>query len=107
MVLRPKEEGERLPMSEDGKVAFRVPNCPLLLDLIKASGVPWASTSANLSGAPATAESAAVIREFSGKIDSILDAGKIEGPYAGKESTVVDVTGVPEVILRQGAIQPA
>jgi len=104
MVLRPKKEGERLPSSEDGKVAFRVPKCPLLLDLIKASGVPWATTSANLSGQPAAVDGAAVVRRFSGKIDSILDAGKIKGPFAGKESTVVDVSGEREIILREGAI---
>lgn len=105
LVLRPKKEGERLPLSEDGKAAFRIPNCPMLLDLIKASGVPWASTSANPSGAPAAADGAAVIQEFSGKIDSILDAGRIQGPHAGKESTVVDVTEGQEVILRRGALR--
>ncbi|MFA6030385.1 MAG: L-threonylcarbamoyladenylate synthase [Elusimicrobiota bacterium] len=102
LVLRPTLEGRRLTTSEQPTVAFRVPGHPLLRELIEASGVPWASTSANRSGRPAIADGAQAAAEFDGRADFILDGGRT----GGLESTVVDATGSPRV-LREGAIPSA
>ncbi|MBN2453176.1 MAG: threonylcarbamoyl-AMP synthase [Candidatus Omnitrophica bacterium] len=84
-----------------GKVGFRMPANRVALELIKAAGVPVGAPSANLSGrAPATRASQ-VLKYLDGRIDMLLDAG----PSAvGKESTVVDISSDPPVILREAAV---
>ncbi len=82
-------------------VAVRVPAHPLVLALIEAVGVPLATTSANRSGAISTVTAEEVQRELGNQIELILDGGRSPG---GIPSTVIDLTGDPPVILRQGAI---
>jgi L-threonylcarbamoyladenylate synthase len=80
-------------------LAVRVPDHAALRDLIRESGVPWASTSANLSGMPALTDGGRAAREFEGLVDYIWDGGA----SLGRESSVVDASG-PVRILREGAI---
>lgn len=101
LVLRPTEEGRALGSPEQPTVAIRVPKHPLLLELIEACGLPWASTSANLSGRPSLADGEAVARDFSRLADLIIDAGRV----GGVDSTVVDATQVPVRVLREGAVR--
>jgi len=77
-----------------GTVGVRVPNHPALQRLLEAG--PWISTSANLSGQPASR----TVVTLPG-VDYVLDGGET----GGVESTVVDATGEAPVILRQGAIK--
>jgi L-threonylcarbamoyladenylate synthase len=79
----------------------RMPAHPIALALIEASKLPIAAPSANLSGksSPTTAEH--VINDLYGKVDIIIDAGNCN---IGLESTVVDVTVNPSMILRPGGI---
>ncbi len=100
LVLKPTREGRLLTFPEYQTLAIRAPNHPLLLKLLEASGVPWASTSANLSGSPALAEGSEVAKRFAGLADFILDAG----PAPGRESTIVEATNVPVRFLREGAV---
>lgn len=100
LVLRPTQEGRILTFPEYQTVAVRVPNHPLLLKLLQISGIPWAATSANLSGSPSLSEGEAVVKQFDGLADFIIDAG----PAPGVESTVVDATQVPVRVLREGAL---
>lgn len=100
LVLKPTTEGRLLTFAEYQTVAIRVPNHPLLLDLIKISGVPWASTSANLSGRPALNDAASVARELGDRLDCIIDGATTPG----LESTIVDASAEPARILRQGAV---
>lgn len=100
LVLRPTAEGRQLVCAESKTLAVRVPNNPLLLKIIAISNVPWVSTSANLSGSPALKDGSAVIRQFEGLVDYIIDAGDVPGV----ESTVVDATRAPTRVLRQGAL---
>ncbi len=82
-------------------VAVRVPAHATALRLISALGVPLAATSANLSGQP-EAVTAEEVREVLGKrVELILDGGRCPG---GVPSTVVDVTTVPPIIRRRGAL---
>lgn len=101
LVLRPTEKGRLLTFAEYQTVAFRVPALPLLRKMIEASGVPWASTSANRSGEPALTDGAAVVAAFDGRVEFIVDAGRAPGV----ESTLVDATAPPARVLREGAIK--
>lgn len=103
LVLKPTAEGRLLSFAEYQTLAIRVPGHPGLLKLIEASGVPWASTSANLSGLPPLADGEAVARQFDGRADFILCAG----PAPGTESTLVDASSGPVRVLREGAVGSA
>ncbi|MFZ5634713.1 MAG: L-threonylcarbamoyladenylate synthase [Bacillota bacterium] len=84
-------------------LAFRIPDHPVALALIREAGVPVAAPSANLSGRPSTTTAEHVRSDLEGRIDAILDGG---AAGVGMESTVVDMTGDVPVILRPGGITP-
>ena len=91
-----------LPIVSAGPgVAVRVPDHPIVPELVCILGVPLAVTSANLSGgsSPTTAEG--VLEQLAGRIPLILDGGPCEG---GIPSTVLDLTQSPPKILREGHI---
>lgn len=82
-------------------VAVRMPSNAIALELIKKSGVPVAAPSANSSGKPSPTLAGHVISDLSGRIDIIIDGGSTR---VGVESTVLDITVDPPVILRPGGI---
>lgn len=82
-------------------VAVRMPNHPVALALIKASGVPIAAPSANKFGRPSPTTAEHVLHDLGGRIDGILDAGPTQ---VGVESTVLDLTKSPPTILRPGGV---
>jgi L-threonylcarbamoyladenylate synthase len=82
-------------------VAVRMPRNEVALALIRASGVPIAAPSANLSERPSGTTGEHVFRDLKGRIDLVLDAGPVE---IGVESTVLDVSTQPPAILRPGAV---
>jgi len=82
-------------------VAIRMPDNKVALALIKASRVPIAAPSANLAGRPSPTTARAVFEDLGDKIDLILDGGKTK---IGIESTVVDLTTKPPLLLRPGGI---
>ncbi|MDD4873942.1 MAG: L-threonylcarbamoyladenylate synthase [Dehalococcoidales bacterium] len=82
-------------------VAVRIPAHRLTIDIIKGVGVPIAGTSANTSGEPSNIVAKDVFAQIGDKADLIIDDGKCPG---GIVSTIVDVTGVVPVIIREGAI---
>ncbi|NTV90744.1 MAG: L-threonylcarbamoyladenylate synthase [Clostridiales bacterium] len=84
-------------------VAVRMPSHPVALELIRLSGVPVAAPSANSSGKPSPTGAEHVIEDLNGKVDIILDGGDV---HVGLESTVLDITHNPPVILRPGGITP-
>jgi L-threonylcarbamoyladenylate synthase len=82
-------------------VAVRMPAHPVALALIHAAHTPLAGPSANRSGHPSPTTAQHVFDDLQGRIPLILDAG----PTAvGVESTVLDVTCTPPVILRPGGV---
>lgn len=103
LVLKPTQEGRLLTFAEYQTVAVRVPKHPALQQLIEASGVPWVSTSANRSGAPALNDGAEVVRQFESLVDFLIDAGQTPGA----ESTLVDATQTPVRVLREGSLKSA
>jgi L-threonylcarbamoyladenylate synthase len=82
-------------------VAVRIPDHPVPQALIKGCRMPVVGTSANLSGTPAVCTAEAVAEQLDDIVDLIVNAGP---KPAGKESTVIDVTGDAVVILREGAV---
>jgi L-threonylcarbamoyladenylate synthase len=82
-------------------VGIRVPAHPIARALLDACGLPVAAPSANQSTSisPTTADH--VMKSLGGRIDMVLDGGPTG---YGIESTIVDVTTNPVVILRHGAI---
>ena len=81
-------------------VGIRIPNHPLALELIRATGRPLAAPSANPSGklSPTTADQ--VRRGFRDRVP-VLDGGP---SHAGVESTILAVTGDTVTQLRAGAL---
>lgn len=82
-------------------VAIRYPAHNVAQRLIKASGVPVAAPSANLSGKPSPTKAKHVIKDMAGRIDVIIDGGDCS---VGVESTIIDFTGEKPVILRPGGV---
>ncbi len=82
-------------------IAIRMPSHPIAQALIRKSGFPIAAPSANSSGRPSPTLAKHVIEDLSGKVDVIIDGGSAQ---VGLESTVLDVTVDPPIILRPGGI---
>jgi L-threonylcarbamoyladenylate synthase len=82
-------------------VAIRVPAHPIARALIEAAGIPVAAPSANLFSRPSPTSAAHVLHDLDGRIDLVLDGGPTP---VGLESTVLDLTSDPPVVLRPGAI---
>lgn len=88
-----------VPDGRGGSIGLRVPDHPVALALLEASGPLW-TTSANPSGEP-EALTAAEVAERLPRLDAVIDGGPAPG---GVASTVVDVTGPEPRVLRAGAI---
>lgn len=85
-------------------VAIRMPQHPIANRLIELAAVPIAAPSANLSGKPSPTNPQHVIKDLMGKVDAIVSGGSSQ---VGLESTVLDMTVVPPMILRPGGITRA
>jgi len=97
-------KSKKVPYSTTGgldTVAIRMPSHPVAYELIRQSGIYVAAPSANVSGRPSPTKAEHVIEDMDGKIEMIIDGGKVE---IGLESTIVDVTGPIATILRPGYI---
>ena len=100
-VLRRIEENPSIDLACSGlrTLTVRMPNHPVALDLIRASGVPIVAPSANKyqSISPTTAQH--VADGLGDKVDMILDGGACK---VGVESTIIDLTDKQIVMLRAG-----
>jgi L-threonylcarbamoyladenylate synthase len=83
-------------------IGVRMPDHRIPLELIKRAGTPLAAPSANLSGKPSPTLATHVISDLTGRIDVIIDGGEAA---IGLESTVIDMTVEPPVLLRPGAVR--
>jgi L-threonylcarbamoyladenylate synthase len=80
-------------------IAVRMPRHEVALALIRESGCPVAAPSANLAGRPSPTSAGHVLDDLDGRIDAVLDAGST---VIGVESTVLDLTVWPPMVLRPG-----
>jgi L-threonylcarbamoyladenylate synthase len=85
-------------------VAIRVPSHPVARAILASARVPIAAPSANLFSRPSPTQAAHVLADLDGRIDLIVDAGPTQ---VGVESTVLDLSATPPVVLRPGAIDLA
>ncbi len=82
-------------------VAVRIPLDDNARKLIELAGVPVAAPSANLSGKPSPTCAKHVIDDLDGRVDFIIAGDKAN---VGIESTVIDLTRIPPVIVRPGFV---
>ena len=82
-------------------VGVRMPSDETARALIRAAGCPIAAPSANLSGRPSPTTAQHVITDLYGRVDAIIQGKDCDH---GIESTVVDMTVDPPMILRPGVI---
>lgn len=95
---------ENVPYGTTGgldTVAVRMPDHETARAVIDAGGGYIAAPSANTSGRPSPTRAEHVEEDLDGKIDMIVDGGPVE---IGVESTILDFTVTPPMILRPGAI---
>ncbi len=81
--------------------AFRIPNHPLLLELLSRLSFPLAAPSANPFGYVSPVSAAHVSAQLGGKIPYILDGGRCN---VGIESTIVEIREGKVVLLREGGV---
>jgi L-threonylcarbamoyladenylate synthase len=92
-----------LPRAGGGSQAYRAPDHPVALALVRAAG-PLYATSANISGQPDTLGADEVQIAFATSregLAAVVDGGAVPG---GLASTVIDCSVTPAVILRPGPI---
>lgn len=82
-------------------VAVRMPSDIIAKELILSGGGYISAPSANTSGRPSPTEAWHVKEDLDGKIEMIVDGGPVD---IGVESTILDMTVEPPMILRPGAI---
>lgn len=98
------EKSDIVPYGTTGgldTVAVRMPSDPIAAELIRAAGGFVSAPSANTSGRPSPTTAEHVLADLGGKIDMILDGGAVD---IGVESTILDMTVDPPMILRPGAV---
>ena len=88
-------------VASDGTVALRVPNHPLVRDLLQRFQKPITGTSANKSGLASCRNTASLRSQLAGNLpDYIIDGGELPESLP---STIVDLTKRTPTIIRNGA----
>ncbi|HJD48268.1 MAG TPA: threonylcarbamoyl-AMP synthase [Candidatus Mediterraneibacter norfolkensis] len=98
------EKSDIVPYGTTGgldTVAVRMPSDPIAAEVIREAGGFVSAPSANTSGRPSPTTAEHVLEDLGGKIDMVIDGGSVE---IGLESTILDMTVEPPMILRPGAI---
>jgi L-threonylcarbamoyladenylate synthase len=95
----------QLPEAVSGlpTVGVRMPDHELARRLLAQTG-PMAVSSANRSGEPNALTAADVLAHLAGRIEMVLDGGRVPG---GVPSTVVDCTAATPQVLREGPVTAA
>ncbi len=101
LILKQKANLPQLITCGTAKIALRISAHPFLQNLFDLIDAPLTSTSANLSGGENLRDSDRLLETFNGKVDLIIDSGKIP---ESRGSTIVDLTLEPPQILREGDI---
>lgn len=83
-----------------GTVALRMPDDPVALELLRATG-PLAVSSANRTGQPAATTALEAREQLGARVAVYLDGGPSRG---GVASTIVDATTPRLTVVREGAI---
>jgi L-threonylcarbamoyladenylate synthase len=101
LLLPKKNNVPDITTAGSNKVAIRIPNHPLTLELLDQIDFPLAAPSANPSGYISPTTASHVFEGLNGKIEYILDGGPTS---IGLESTICEVKGNHILIHRLGSI---
>ncbi len=102
-LVLPRRAGVELHVGEpSATVGVRVPDHALVRALATRVG-PLAATSANRHGSPTAATVAQVRLDLGGGVSLYVDGGRL----TARASTVVDATGAPWRVLREGPLDTA
>ena len=93
-----RKKGIKLYGVDKNTIAIRIPNYPLLNELLCKIKRPLVQTSANISGKKPLTNVKAIIKQFKKKPDLIISVGKLKST---KPSKVIDITGSQAKILRK------
>ncbi|MFX1319066.1 MAG: L-threonylcarbamoyladenylate synthase [Promethearchaeota archaeon] len=88
-------------LGPQNSLAVRVPNHPVTLAIIQATGYPIIGTSANTSNKPSPRTAEAAAAYLGGLVDFILDAGPTQH---SKDSTIINCTVDPPQLVREGVV---
>lgn len=92
-------------LSDDGTIGVRIPNHPVVHELIKKVGGPITATSANISGMPPQKTVPEILAQFGDRAkDIFVDPSWPTELPESLPSTVVDARGDMPVLIREGAI---
>jgi L-threonylcarbamoyladenylate synthase len=102
VLLNRKNTIPDLITSGSDKVAFRIPNHPLTLELLRSIDFPLAAPSANPFGYISPTSAQHVYDQLSREIPYILDGGECQ---IGLESTIIGIDGDEVVVYRLGGME--
>ena len=106
VVSKGKQKVAKGVESESGTLGIRIPDYPLILEIVIKLGKPVTATSANASYKKRPYKISDILENLSekqkGLIDLIVDAGELP---RNEPSTVIDTTLDDPVVLRQGGIK--
>lgn len=101
LVLRARPELPEALTAGSGTIGVRLSGHALARRLVQLVGTPVTAPSANPHGAPSPCTADEVVAGLGDRVDLVLDGGRTPG---GPPSTVLDLTRVPPVVLRRGAV---
>jgi len=96
LIFKKRKPGFLSAASPGDSLGVRIPRHPFT-KLVASAGVPFVTTSANISGQPTIKSVKDIPEQMLDQIDYVIDGGSLKG----KASTVVDLTGVTPKILRK------
>lgn len=101
VILEKKDIIPNVTSANLNTIGIRMPNSEIALKLIELSERPIAAPSANISGRPSPTEVERCVEDLNGRVDYIIGG---ESSDIGVESTIVDCTVNPPLVLRPGGI---
>ncbi|KAI3348016.1 threonylcarbamoyl-AMP synthase [Clostridium botulinum] len=101
LILKKKSIIPNITSADLDTIGIRMPNNEIALKLIEMSNTVIAAPSANISGRPSPTDVERCIEDLSGRVDCIVGGDKSN---IGLESTILDCTVNPPLVLRPGGI---
>ena len=101
IILKKKDIIPNITSANLDSIGIRMPDSTIARKLIEFSETAIAAPSANISGRPSPTDFQRCIEDLDGKVDCILGGEKSD---IGVESTIVDCTLNPPIVLRPGGI---
>lgn len=101
VILEKKDIIPNVTSANLNTIGIRMPNSEIALKLIELAERPIAAPSANISGRPSPTEVERCVEDLNGRVDYIIGG---ESSNIGVESTIIDCTVNPPLVLRPGGI---